>query len=214
MTVSEHRNYQVAVLFSIILHVSLMLIVIPMQIASAPAGVDEVAVGIYEFGDSELEVVTTAPEPEVVVEPTKSLPKPILSQPKPVTQTNPKPKSGEPNQPPKPMGNAPKTSISFGNGAGMVTGFGQAPTYPKNAENEGVEGEVLVRALIKADGTLEQAEIKKPSGDSRLDKASVRSINQDWIFKPNSEDYYIDILFYFVKNSSPNYKLVNSATRP
>lgn len=214
MTVSERRNYQVSALFSIILHLSLALIVFPMQLLSIPAGVEEVAVGIYELTDSQLQVVTADPEPEVVIEPAKLRPKPTSNQPKQVLQTSPKPNNGQPNQNSKPVENPHKGPISLGTGVGMVIGLGQAPTYPKNAENEGVEGEVLVRVLVKMDGALEQGVLKKPSGDYRLDNAAVKSVYKDWVFKPNTEDYYIDIMFYFVKNSSPNYKLVNSATRP
>ncbi len=213
MTVSERRNYQVAILFSIILHLSLVLIVFPMQLLSIPAGVEEVAVGIYEFTDSQPEEPTIAPEPELVVKPKKTKPKPILNQTKPVAQTNPQPKTGQPNQNSKPTENLPKAPISFGDGAGMVVGFGQKPNYPKNADNEGVEGEVLIRALIKRDGTVENTQFIKRSGDSRLDNAAVNSLKLEWAFKPNVEDYYIEIMFTFVNHES-NYKLLKSATRP
>ncbi len=214
MTVSERRNYQVAVLFSIILHLSLVLIVFPMQLLSVPPGVEEVAVGIYEFTGSEPELVTTAPETEVAIEPVKPRPKPISSQPKPAVQNGQQPKNGQPNQNVKPVENLPKASTSLGDGSGMVIGFGQPPGYPKNAENEGVEGEALVRVFVKKDGAFEFAKLINSSGDSRLDNAAVNSVKREWVFKPNTEDYYLDIMFSFSKNSRPDYKLVNSATRP
>lgn len=214
MTVSERRNYQVAILFSIIFHLSLALIVFPMQLLSIPSGVEEMAVGIYEFAGSEPEIPATDPEPELIVKAEKPKPKPVPSPAKPVLQTGPKPKNGQPDQISKPGLDFPKAPISLGDGSGMVIGFGQPPYYPKNAENEGVEGEVLVRVLIKKDGTVENTEIKKKSGDSRLDNAAVNSLRREWIFKPNTEDYYIDILFSFTMDSRPSYKLVNSATRP
>ncbi|MGE5606920.1 MAG: TonB family protein [Bacteroidota bacterium] len=212
MIVFERRNYQVAVLFSIILHLSLMLIVFPMQLLSISDGVEEVAVGIYEFVPSEPEVITAASEPEVAIELEKPLPKPVPNRPKPVAQTNQQPKTGQPNQSPNPA-NMPKGPISLGDGAGMVIGFGQVPNYPKNAENEGVEGQVLVRVLVKMDGTLESAELTKSSGDSRLDKAAVNSLKREWLFKPNTEDYYIEIMFSFA-DSNVQYKLIKSETRP
>lgn len=213
MTASERHNYQSAVLFSIILHLSLMLIVFPIRLFTVPAGVEEVAVGIYEFTDSQPQVVTDDPEPELAAEPEKLRPKPIPSQPKPVVQIDPQPKKGEPN-PTKPGKNTPKTSISLGSGAGMISGFGEAPYYPKNALNEEVEGEALVRVLIKIDGTLEQVDLIKSSGDSRLDRAAVNSLKRDWVFKPNTDNYYIDISFLFVVKSGVEYKLVKSAIRP
>ncbi len=213
MTVSERRNYHVAILFSIILHLSLVLIIFPMQLLSIPAKVEEVAVGIYEFVDSEPEVMTSGPDPEITIKTDKPKPKPIPSPTKPVIQTNPKLKDGQPSQNSKPTENIPKVPISLGDGSGMVLGFGQKPSYPKNADNEGVEGEVLIRVLLRKDGTIEKVEFKKRSGDSRLDNAAKDSLTREWLFRPNTEDYFIEILFSFIDHE-PDYKLINSATRP
>jgi TonB family protein len=213
MIVSERRNYQVAVLFSIIFHLSLILIVFPMQLLSIPDGVEEVAVGFYEFIPSEPQVITTALEPEVPIESEKPpLSKPT-PRPKPVTPTNLQSKSGESNQNPKLIESPPKGPVSLGDGVGMVLGFGRKPSYPKNAENEGVEGEVLVRVLITKDGEIESIELIEQSGDSRLDNAAFNSLKREWTFKPNTEDYYVDILFTFI-NYETDYKLIKSATRP
>lgn len=219
MTASEHRNYQAAILFSIILHLSLLLIVFPMQLFSVPAGVEEVAVGMYEFSGTEPQIAAPVPEPEVAIKP-ELQPKPVslqpkpAIQPKPTIQPNPKPQNGQSSQDIKPNGNLPKAPVSFGAGAGMVIGFGTAPYYPKNALNEEVEGEALIRALIKNDGALEQVDLVKSSGDPRLDRAAVNSLKREWVFKPNTEDYYIDIAFTFSLKSGVEYKLINSATRP
>lgn len=213
MIVSERRNYQVAVLFSIILHLSLVLIVFPMQLLSIPDGIEEVAVGVYEFFPSEPQVITTVPELEIAIAPEKALPRPTPNRPKPVAQTSQQPKTGEPNQNIKPIESSPKGPVSLGDGAGMVIGFGQKPSYPKNAVNEGVEGEVLVRVHIKMDGTLEGTEFIKRSGDSRLDNAAINSLNKNWTFKPNAEAYYIEIMFTFIDYET-DYKLIKSATRP
>lgn len=216
MTVSERRNYQVAILFSIIIHLSLILIVFPMQLLSlpsGPSGVEEIAVGMYEFDDTESELPNTGTDPVIVVKPDKIEAKPIASSTKPIVKMNPKPKKGQPDQNSKPADNLSKTPISFGDGMGMVIGFGQKPTYPKNALNEGAEGEVLVRVLIKKDGSIGNTELLKRSGDSRLDEAAVKSLKREWVFKPNTEDYFIDIKFEFIDYDT-DYKLLNSATRP
>lgn len=214
MTISESRNYQVAILVSIIFHLSLALIVFPMQLLSLPSNVEEVAVGVYEFVGSEPELPAATSEQELIVRAEKPKPKPSSSPAKPIVQTGPKPKNGHPNQISKLGEDLPKTPINLGDGSGMIIGFGQPPYYPKNAENEGVEGTVLVRVFINKDGILENTEVKKKSGDLRLDNAAVNSLKREWIFKPNTEDYYIDILFSFTMDSRPGFKLVNSATRP
>jgi TonB family protein len=214
MTASECRNYQVAVLFSIIFHLSIALIVFPMQLLSIPSGMAEMAVGVYEFADSEPEVQVTDTEPELIVKAEKQKSKPILNPAKPVVQTSPKPKNGQADQISKPGGEQLKSPTGLGDGSGMVIGYGRPPYYPKNAENEGIEGQVLVRVFVTKDGILENTEIKEKSGDLRLDNAAVNSLKREWIFKPNTADYYIDILFSFTMDSRPGYKLVNSATRP
>lgn len=214
MTVSERRNYQVAIMFSIIIHLSLMLIVFQMQLLSLPSGlsgVEEIAVGMYEFIDSELVPPAAEAEPVIVVKPDNIKTKPIVNPTKPVAQTDPKPKKGQSNQNSKPTDNL-SVPISYGDGMGMVIGFGQKPTYPKNALNEGAEGEVLVRVLIKKDGSIGNTQLLKKSGDSRLDDAAVKSLKREWVFKPSTEDYFIDINFIFVDYDT-DYKLLNSATR-
>ena len=217
MIVSERRNYQVAILFSVILHLSLLLIVFPMQLLSTPDGVEEVAVGIYEFTPAKPRVTTTAPKPEVVVEPQKTLPKPVPRRPGPVAQSERQSKVEKPMENPgqtlKPVENLPKGPVSLGDGSGMVMGFGNKPRYPKDAQNEEAEGEILIRVLIKDDGTIEDIQLIKRSGDPRLDNAALNSLKREWIFKPNVEDYYVDILFIF-KNYDSDYKLIKSATRP
>jgi TonB family protein len=106
----------------------------------------------------------------------------------------------------KPMG--------FGSGEGMVTVLGPLPPYPKNAMNEGKEGEVTVRVLVMADGSLEQVIITKTSGDSRLDKAADSAIRRTWKFKPVTKDYYIDLVFSFSIRSGVTLKFLNSENRP
>jgi TonB family protein len=104
--------------------------------------------------------------------------------------------------------------LGFGSGEGMVTVLGPLPPYPKNAMNEGKEGEVTVRILVKADGGLEQINLIKSSGDLRLDKVTVSTIERTWKFKPVTKDYYIDLLFNFNIQSGVTRKFINSESRP
>ena len=214
MTVSERRNYQVAIVFSIIFHLALALIAFPMRLLPGPAGIDEIAVGVFEFSNAQPELVTIESEPELAVEPEQMIPKPTPRPTKLVAPAGPRPKNGTLDQNTQPSGNLPKAPVSLGDGTGMISGFGQAPYYPKNAINEGVEGKVLVRALVKMDGTLEAVELVESSGDSRLDRAAVNSLYENWVFKPHSEAYYIEMSFSFSINSGVSYQLVRSATRP
>jgi TonB family protein len=102
--------------------------------------------------------------------------------------------------------------ISFGSGEGMVSRLGPPPPYPKNAMNEGKEGEVAVRILVHANGDLEKVLLRKSSGDARLDKTTINTITRDWQFKPVSKDYYIDLAFIFNLQSGVTFRFIKSET--
>lgn len=78
--------------------------------------------------------------------------------------------------------------------------------------NEGKEGEVTVRILVLASGSLDKVMLLQSSGDSRLDKVTVNSITQGWRFKPVTKDYYIDLIFVFNLQSGVTVKFVKSET--
>lgn len=104
--------------------------------------------------------------------------------------------------------------VGLGTGEGKVSRMGPVPPYPKNAMNEGKEGEVGVRILVRADGSLEQVNVQKSSGDDRLDRAAVVNIEKNWKFAPETKDYYIDLIFAFSIQNGVSIKFVNSQTRP
>lgn len=106
---------------------------------------------------------------------------------------------------------------SLGDGSGMFSkrGLVRQPTYPKNALNEGKEGDVVLRVLVSANGTIEGVEIRQPSGDSRLDKSAQDYIRKEWHFNPNDQSYYVDVLFMFrIQAPMVDYRLLGSKTRP
>ncbi len=103
--------------------------------------------------------------------------------------------------------------LGFGSGEGMVTVLGPLPSYPKSAMNEGVEGNVALRILVKADGNLEDVQASPSATDSRLVNAAVLSIKRAWKFKPVTQNYYIDLVFSF-HDSEVTPKFINSESRP
>lgn len=103
--------------------------------------------------------------------------------------------------------------LGFGSGEGMVTALGPLPSYPKNAMNEGVEGNVTLHILVKADGSLEDIRVSPSATDSRLVNAAVLSIKRAWKFKPVTQNYYIDLVFSF-RDSEVTRKFINSESRP
>ena len=59
------------------------------------------------------------------------------------------------------------------------------PVYPAIAKNVGVQGAVLIRALISREGTIEQVQVI--SGSPLLTRAALDAIRQ-WRYRP----YYLN----------------------
>jgi len=57
------------------------------------------------------------------------------------------------------------------------------PGYPLAARRRGIEGRVMVRAEVLADGTCNRVELKKTSGYDLLDQAALEAVKK-WRFVP------------------------------
>lgn len=80
------------------------------------------------------------------------------------------------------------------------------PPYPRLSQSNNEEGTVLLRVLVKADGTAGAIEIKKSSGYPLLDKSASTTV-QTWRFtpatvngKPVDEWYEVPIPFKLQNN--------------
>lgn len=63
---------------------------------------------------------------------------------------------------------------------------GAMPAYPQDARLHGVEGVVVVEALVDESGRVLAAEVVE-SVDRNLDNVTLDAVN-DWTFKPATED--------------------------
>lgn len=63
-----------------------------------------------------------------------------------------------------------------------------APTYPREAMLDGIEGTVLLRVLVDVDGKPLSVEIERSSGNRRLDDAARRQVLRKWMFRPAIRD--------------------------
>ncbi len=59
-----------------------------------------------------------------------------------------------------------------------------APTYPRDALREGVEGTVVLELRISAEGRVLDAHVVRGSGDRRLDAAAREQVLRAWRFQP------------------------------
>jgi protein TonB len=62
--------------------------------------------------------------------------------------------------------------------------FAPAPTYPREALLDGIEGTVVLRVLVDVNGKPLTVEIERSSGNRRLDDAARRQVLRKWSFKP------------------------------
>lgn len=110
--------------------------------------------------------------------------------------------------------NQPPVAKNYGSGEQMVAAGLNLPIfYPKNAQNEGKEGDVVVRVLIAPDGTVEKVAVVRSSGDSRLDQNAV-SYGRKLKFKANPEKYYVEYLVsYKINTVTPLIKFLRSESR-
>ncbi len=63
-----------------------------------------------------------------------------------------------------------------------------APTYPREAILDGIEGTVLLKVLVDVDGRPLSVEIERSSGNRHLDAAARRQVLRKWMFRPAVRD--------------------------
>jgi TonB family protein len=109
------------------------------------------------------------------------------------------PKPGEmapPPPPPPPVNGADKTApfevvdvmpVFPGGDAALLKYVGDSTKYPKNAVAKNIQGRVIVRFIVEADGSTDRATIVK-SVDPELDAEAIRVINSLPAFKPGIKD--------------------------
>lgn len=109
----------------------------------------------------------------------------------------------------------PPAAKNFGSGDLMIaSGMDTLINYPKNALNEGKEGDVTIRAFVDANGNIEKVDLVTQSGDPRLDNAAKNHIGGRLKFKAVKERYFVDFLVRFqVDAEVPLVKCLRSESR-
>ncbi|MBN1212630.1 MAG: energy transducer TonB [candidate division Zixibacteria bacterium] len=65
--------------------------------------------------------------------------------------------------------------------------YEEVPTYPKWAEQAGIEGTVWIKSLVLKNGRVDSALVEKTSGSAILDKAALQTAYKNR-FKPGIRD--------------------------
>lgn len=76
---------------------------------------------------------------------------------------------------PEPVLEAPRFNAAYLNNP--------PPVYPLSARRRGIEGRVMVRAEVQADGSCSRVELKTTSGFDLLDQAALEAVKK-WRFVP------------------------------
>lgn len=66
----------------------------------------------------------------------------------------------------------------------LATLVAPAPHYPARARRAGMQGTVVLRVLVDAQGRPEQVQIRDSSGHRLLDDAARRQVLEHWRFRP------------------------------
>jgi protein TonB len=127
------------------------------------------------------------PEPE-----TKKIPKP---DPRP---DEPEPVKAPPPAPPEPPAPAPLQQtgpirVSAGQGPGLIKKV--EPRYPPFAQSARIEGNVVVDAVIRKDGTVSDVTVLR-STSKVFDQACIDAVRQ-WRFTPGHQDVVLTVTVNF-----------------
>lgn len=120
--------------------------------------------------------------------PVARVPAPAVEAKPPSASTNTRPAAPSPTTPPAPAANAaaaPPVKTTASDAAYAASN--RKPPYPRLSRINEEQGTVVLRVLVKADGTAGAVEIKTSSGYPLLDE-SAKSTVQTWRFKPATID--------------------------
>lgn len=137
-------------------------------------------------------VAAPLPSPQPITQPTPAPSK--ITAPTEVAQaapvapvsapTTPAPTRAEAPPAPAPVLSAPsKTEIS----TASYSASNQKPAYPNMSKRLSEQGTVVLRVLVKADGTAGEVEVKSSSSYPRLDQAAIDAV-KTWRFNPAKID--------------------------
>lgn len=145
------------------------------------------------------------PSPSKVSAPTEVAQAAPVAPSAPTTPTPPAPPA-PPAPAPAPVVTAPsKTEVSI---PASYSASNQKPIYPNMSKRLGEQGTVVLRVLVKADGSAGEVEVKSSSSYPRLDQAAVEAV-KTWRFnsakidgKAIDEWYQVPIPFKLQSSSN------------
>ena len=166
---------------------------------SEPAGGGDATASVAEPTPPSPPPAVAAPAPPTpVVAPSVSHPKPV-AKPKPANE--PKPATAPGATAPTAVANAASTGLGGGTGGGAGPGGGSGvglgsgaaspaygvnpePPYPIAARRMGLQGTVVLRVVVGADGSPVSVAVLQSSGYTILDASAADTVRSKWRFVP------------------------------
>ena len=138
------------------------------------------------------------PKPPEPVQKKVPRPDPTPDEPEPVTAPPPPPAPSTSTAPPSP---APAQEmgpirVSPGQGPGLIKKV--EPRYPPIARSARMEGNVVVDAVIRKDGTVSDVTVLR-SSNKMFDQACIDAVRQ-WRFTPGPQDVVLTVTVNFTLN--------------
>jgi protein TonB len=198
--ISRHSSISIASALG--LHVLLVMLVISGMFEHVHKEIEIPPVIIELIQPKKLEPPPPRPEPKKPEPPKPPKPEPVKPEPPKVVEQRPeppkpepaKPASPAPEPPPKPApapapapepvvkpapppapAPAPTPAKSSSGSSAQYVGSCEAP-YPTMSKRMNEKGTVVVKVLVKSDGTAGDVELKSSSGYPRLDQAWLEAI--------------------------------------
>jgi protein TonB len=168
-----------------------------------------IVVDLAEEGAPAMEVRAARPAPRPAAPRPAAAPPPARREPAPATTPDPSEPATEPTAAAPPPGGAPAAAVDppaspssttaarpapplAGAAAGTGAGAGlvapqpterAAPRYPEPARLAGLQGTVVLRARVTAEGAVAEVVIDRSTGSAELDTAAVEALRR-WRFEP------------------------------
>ena len=126
---------------------------------------------------------------------TKKVPRPdpTPDEPEPIKEAPPPPIPSTSMAPPSPAQDMGPIRVSPGQGPGLIKKV--EPRYPPIAQAARIEGNVVVDAVIRKDGTVSDVTVLS-SSNKMFEQACVDAVRQ-WRFTPGSSDVVLSVTVNF-----------------
>ena len=186
----EKSRFGLAWIVSFLAHALILILVFPNAGGAKGEGMRIMEVGLVEMPAVAQRAAPAArPAPAVKTQPAETRRREPVPEKAGQDASHPREAASRQTAPvpvPPPAGPSAGGSPGQGSGEGFGTGEGlvlsRPVSFPKSAQNEGVEGIVRLAVFLPPAGSV-RAKIVESSGDQRLDTYSLRVVTEAWRYK-------------------------------